>query len=55
MKYLIFYYDLIQQKYTYRLFNECESALEFREKLLKSGLSRTTYVYKLYGRKSALL
>jgi len=55
MKYLILFYNLIEQKYSYRLFNECESVLEFRNKILKSGLSRTTYVYKLYGRKSGLL
>lgn len=52
MKYLILYYNLIEQKYYYRLFNEVESALNFRNKIHDSNLCRTSYVYRLYGRKS---
>ena len=52
MKWLILYYDRIQQKYLYRIFDNSENCLSFREKILNSGLCRTCYVYKLYGRKS---
>lgn len=50
MKYLLLYYDLKDKKYVYRIFGDLDNIKNYKDKLMITGVARTTYIYCLYGK-----